>query len=324
MKYQIVNIINIKIFLLCFLTILIFYFDTLTPLGINEAYFYLIPVLFTIQIPGKSSTSILSIIAIILTLLGIFFSHKGVLIEISISNRLYAILGICVTCYILMKNKEKEKIMKQQNEALVKSVLDLNNANFDLEQYAYIASHDLQEPLRNITNYIRLLEKRVEIRNDEAITFFLDGIIKSAGKMKTLIQNILLYSLISKDSPREKVDCGTVINDVLADLEYSTVENEVKITVENLPVIDGNKTYLKQIFQNLISNAIKFKTINTVPEILIYCENKNTEWEFSVRDNGIGIEEEYFEQIFKVFQRLHSEDNYPGTGIGLATCKKNN
>jgi signal transduction histidine kinase len=322
-KIQLVNVNSIKMFLsFCFAS-LIFYVDIFTPRGINEAYFFVLPILFTKQISGKSSTIIISILAVILTVLGFIISPLGVVpTEISIINRLYVILGICVTSYILLQNKEKEIKMNHQNAALTKSVSDLQNANSDLEQYAYIASHDLQEPLRNITNYIGLLEKRITIINDVETSLFLNAIFKSAAKMKSLVQDILLYSLIKTDVIIKKVDCLQVVNEVLAEINGAINENQIKITILNLPVILGNQKNMKQIFQDLISNAIKFKNKTTVLDLLIQCEDKSTEWEFSVQDNGIGIEEAYFKQIFNVFQRLHSEDAYPGTGIGLATCKK--
>ena len=322
MKSQMKTTNHISIILVFIVTILVFVFDILIPRGINMGDFYPLSVVLTIWISGNRSTIFTTITTIILSVLGLIFSPEGIAINISTINSLVAVIGILVTMYAVLKSKEKEKKVKEQNEELKKYTMELKNSNFDLEQYAYVASHDLQEPLRNITNYSSLLGKRIENEKDKETSHFLNAIVKSAQKMKALIQNILLFSLIGKDRIIEKVDCRKVLNEVLDDMEVSIRENQAKITMGNLPVVDGNQMEIKRVFQNLISNAIKFKKKNTASEIQIHCEDKSTEWEFSVTDNGIGIAEEYFNKLFKVFQRLHSEDEYPGTGIGLAICKK--
>jgi signal transduction histidine kinase len=304
------------------ITIAIFIIDINTPLGINEGYFYTVTVLLTLWIPGKSSTYITSIIGIILTILGFHLSAAGIAVEIAAVNRLLAVIGIGITAFTILKYKEKERIVKKQNEELEQLVVDLKRSNSELEQYAYVASHDLQEPLRNITNYVNLLGERISNDIDGETAYYLNIIINSAEKMRSLIQNILLYSLIGKDRTTIKIDCNKVLNEVLIDMRFSIRKNQARIRAGTLPVIEGNRSEIKQLFQNLISNAIKYKKKGVAPEIYIHCEDKNTEWEFSFTDNGIGIEEKYFNKLFKVFQRLHSEHDYPGAGIGLAICKK--
>lgn len=211
---------------------------------------------------------------------------------------------------------------KKAAVALKEYATRLEVSNQELEQFAYVSSHDLQEPLRNITNYVNLLEKQSKENLNEESKHFLSIIIQSADRMKILIRELLNFSRIGRNRVIEKVDCSKVLNEVLADMDFIIQENKAKITVSNLPVIDCNAIEIKQIFQNLLSNALKFKKKDIISEVQILCENKSTEWEFSVSDNGIGIKEEYLKKLFLIFQRLHSEEEYPGTGIGLATCKK--
>ncbi|MFC0774043.1 PAS domain S-box protein [Terrimonas alba] len=210
---------------------------------------------------------------------------------------------------------------KQAAIALKEYASRLETSNKELEQFAYVASHDLQEPLRNITNYVGLLEESKENLSEES-NYYLSVIIKSAGRMKILIRELLNFSRIGRDRSIEAVDCYKVINEVLTDMHFNIKETQAQLKVNEMPVINANKIEIKQLFQNLIGNALKFKKKNINPEIHVHCEEKNNEWEFSVSDNGVGIKEEYLEKIFLIFQRLHTEEQYPGTGIGLATCKK--
>jgi light-regulated signal transduction histidine kinase (bacteriophytochrome) len=191
-----------------------------------------------------------------------------------------------------------------------------------LEQFAYVASHDLQEPLRNITNYVGLLEFRAQDSWDEESKQYFSVIEKSAERMKILIRELLNFSRIGRNRMLEKVDCNKVIKDVLSDMDFALRESNAVVKVSSLPEIDGNVIEMKQLFQNFISNGIKFKKNEVPPEIQIQCTDKNEKWEFAIRDNGIGIREDYLKKIFLIFQRLHSDEEYPGTGIGLATCNK--
>ncbi|HET7819595.1 MAG TPA: PAS domain S-box protein [Bacteroidia bacterium] len=210
-----------------------------------------------------------------------------------------------------------------------KAAIDLKNyaarleiSNKELEQFAYVASHDLQEPLRNITNFIILLEESLQEKLNEESKEFLTIITKSTDRMKTLIRELLNFSRIGRNRTIRKIDYNKVVKEVLLDMDFIIRENKAKIQVSNLPITNGNEIEIKQLFQNLISNAIKFKKKDTIPEINIRCIEKKEELEFSVSDNGIGIKEEYLKKIFLIFQRLHTEEEYPGTGIGLSTCKK--
>ena len=199
--------------------------------------------------------------------------------------------------------------------------LELERSNTELEQFAYVASHDLQEPLRMVNSYVQLLANRYKDKLDEDANDFINFAIDGSNRMRILINSLLEYSRINRVKPFETVHTNEVLKEVLVDLAGSIKENKAKITYTDLPEISGDSVLIGQVFQNLISNAIKFKGENA-PIITISAKKRNGEFIFSVKDNGIGIKKEYAEKIFVIFQRLHGKHVYPGTGIGLAICKK--
>lgn len=194
--------------------------------------------------------------------------------------------------------------------------------NQEMEQLVYAASHDLQEPLRTITNYIGLLKEGYTDLNDENVDKYLHFINRSVGKMQNLIKDLLDYSRIGRNFNITIVDTRKLLEDVVNELEASITENNARIIFNGLPTIKGDETKLRQLFQNLISNAIKFRRKDREPVISVTADEQEGLYLFSVKDNGIGIDEKYIPKLFVVFQRLHSEKEYKGTGIGLATCKK--
>ena len=227
--------------------------------------------------------------------------------------------------------------LKSFNEELERRVqlrtAELKRSNEELEQFAYVASHDLQEPLRMVTNYMQLLQQRYGQNLDKNAHEFMGFAMDGAMRMRQLIQDLLAYSRVgSRAKPFERFEAREILDRAALNLKVAIDESGAVITAESLPVIDGDPVQLTQLFQNLISNAIKFRKPDQPPEIRISAKaaptpksaaaedpiHRDRKWmEFTVSDNGIGISQENFERIFVIFQRLHARDKYPGTGIGL-------
>ena len=211
---------------------------------------------------------------------------------------------------------------KQAEEALKQTLDDLERSNRDLEQFAYVASHDLQEPLRMVASYTELLSKRYEDKLDHEAQEFVHFIVDGAVRMKALIDDLLTYSRLGmRSEPFAQTSCESALKEALTNLQVSIDENGTLITHAALPEVHGDHTQLVQLFQNLVSNAIKFRG-DASPKVEITAQARDSEWEFAVRDNGLGIGPKFLEKIFVIFQRLHVREKYPGTGIGLAICKK--
>jgi len=211
---------------------------------------------------------------------------------------------------------------KQAEEKLKQTVANLKRSNTDLEQFAHIASHDLQEPLRMVSSYMELMKRRYEGKLDSDADDFIGFAVDGANRMQTLINDLLTYSRVgTRGKPLTPIGCTSVLEQVLMNLEVAIDESGAVVTHDPLPTVMADDSQLAQVFQNLIGNAIKFKG-EEPPRIHIAAERRGNEWVFSASDNGIGISPEFFERIFVIFQRLHSRDEYPGTGIGLAVCKK--
>jgi light-regulated signal transduction histidine kinase (bacteriophytochrome) len=207
-------------------------------------------------------------------------------------------------------------------EALKERTEELARSNRDLEQFAYVASHDLQEPLRMVTNYVQLLARRYKGKLDSDADDFIHFAVDGAIRMWKLINDLLTYSRVgTQNKGLKSTDCETVLKHSLDNLKIAVEENEAVITHDALPTVMGDHLQLGQLFQNLIGNAIKFRGEES-PRIHISASRNGNGWTFSVRDNGIGIAPEYVERIFVIFQRLHNREDYPGTGIGLAICKR--
>ena len=207
-------------------------------------------------------------------------------------------------------------------ENTLKKQVELETKNQELEQFAYIASHDLQAPLRTVLNYMQVFEEDYLPQLDEKARGYLDRVGKATERMSTLIKALLDFSRIGGDARLNYCDCGKILSDVLADIEEITTKSGAIIEVGEMPSLNVYEVEMRQLFQNLISNAIKFKKKDTIPVIKINAEEINGKWKFSVNDNGIGIASNHYERIFYIFQRLNSADQYEGYGIGLANCKK--
>jgi signal transduction histidine kinase len=202
--------------------------------------------------------------------------------------------------------------------------LDLKRSNADLEQFAYIASHDLKEPLRNIASYVQLLQRRYHGRLDPDADAFIGYTVEGVRRMQTIINELLAYSRIGTARPElAPVQAGATVSAALSALKNVIAEAQAVVEVESkLPVVMADGPQLTSLFQNLIGNGLKYRRDDARPEVAVGCEDGGSQWLFHVRDNGIGIDPQYHEQIFEVFKRLHARDRYSGSGIGLAICKR--
>tara|TARA_Y100000385_G_scaffold179253_1_gene185236 strand:- start:705 stop:1505 length:801 start_codon:yes stop_codon:yes gene_type:complete len=199
----------------------------------------------------------------------------------------------------------------------------LNKANKELEQFTYLVSHDLNEPLRTINNFSTMLLDKIKDQLDDDSKQYLDYIFESTVRMQTLLKELLDFSQINGSKKKKRLfDLNHLLREIKVDMNSLIISHNVILRYDRLPKILAYPTYLRVLFQNLISNAIKFSKVNSTPIIRISCHEKNRFWEFCLEDNGIGIDPKNYKRIFLVFQRLHSRSAYDGTGIGLAHCKK--
>ncbi len=214
-------------------------------------------------------------------------------------------------------------IVLRKADELALLASDLQRSNAELKRFAYVASHDLQEPLNHVSNYVQLLEMRYGDRLDEDAKDFIGFAVEGVSLMQTLIDDVLAYSKVdSQVSQFKLIEVKVSLEQALTHLQKRIRESKARIIIQDsLPTIMADKTQLMQLFQNLIGNAIKFRSA-AAPEIEIKAERKEDEWLFSVKDNAIGIDPQFSDRIFVIFQRLHTRDEYPGTGMGLAICKK--
>jgi signal transduction histidine kinase len=233
---------------------------------------------------------------------------------------------------LAFQNEEKEKRAAEliiankelafQNEEKEKRAAKLTIANKELEQFAYVASHDLQEPLRTVSNYMQVFKEDYSGLLDDNGRSYLQSVTNATKRMSILVRSLLDFSRLGRNKKLTRVDCGKMVNDVIADLDAVIKTSNAVIEVAGMPRLNAYESELSQVFQNLITNAIKFRKKGSRPKMKIRAEKKDERWEFSVSDNGIGIAPAHFDRVFDIFQRLHTDEEYEGNGIGLANCKK--
>lgn len=244
-------------------------------------------------------------------------TSQGVLLCTQASIGLLDADGINGLCMILTDLTETKMAA-----SLVDANDDLSRSNAELARFAYVASHDLKEPLRVVSNYVQMLQLRYKSQLEEEGQSYVRYIVDAVRRMYELIDDLLNYSRIGAEPVEHApVDCGSIVREVLSNLESSVEECGGKIECDPLPLVMGDRVQLFQLFQNLLVNAVKYRS-EKPPEVHIQSKQEKGQWLFSIQDNGIGIKPEYFEKIFVIFQRLHRKDQYTGTGIGLAVCKK--
>ena len=219
--------------------------------------------------------------------------------------------------------KEMQKRLFENQEELQQKIVELNRSNYELEQFAHLASHDLQEPLRKLFFYSDVIKKRYSQSIDQSGIMMLNNMTLAAGRMKELINDLLSYSQLQQQKLLfESVDLNEIMEDIIREMDLIIKEKSAIIEVSNLPGITGNSLRLRQLFMNLISNALKYSKQDVSPEIIVTGRPVDDTVVITVHDNGIGFEEEFKEKIFGLFERLHTRDKFPGTGIGLSICKR--
>jgi PAS domain S-box-containing protein len=211
---------------------------------------------------------------------------------------------------------------KQIEERLKQITDEMQRSNTELEQFAYVISHDLQEPLRMVSSYTQLLAKRYSNKLDADADEFIAYAVDGAKRMQTLLHDLLDYSRVgTRGKPFSLVNCEHIVEQAMANLKIAIEECGASVSYDVLPTIMGDEGQLARLFQNLIGNAIKFRQ-EEAPQVYISAQRRNNMVTFSVKDNGIGIDRQHSQSIFEIFRRLHTKEEYPGTGMGLAICKK--
>lgn len=234
------------------------------------------------------------------------------LTPIQLSNSRYVISAIVD----ITERRRVEDSLKAKSEELARS-------NSELEQFAYVASHDLQAPLRHITSYVQLLSMEMEGKLDDKTKQWMEFILSGTKRMQQLINGLLSFSRVRRGQVAfDKVDLNITVQNSIQNLLTVINEEKAEVSVSKLPTVYGDSLLIQQVFQNLIENAIKFKNKELTPKVSIFSEERKEETVITIEDNGIGISQEFQEQVFVIFQRLHTLEEYPGTGIGLAICKK--
>lgn len=229
--------------------------------------------------------------------------------------------GAYVVITDMSEQKNYEEVLKTQKE-LKETLKKLKASNAELEQFAYVASHDLQEPLRMVSSFTQLLEKKYKDELDDEALEYINFAVDGAKRMQTLINDLLDFSRVSsKTAEFTEIDLKQLLGEVLFNLELNIEETNAKITCDPLPEIVGDYSQILRIFQNIIGNSLKYRGKET-PEVHVSACKEQDYWLFSIKDNGIGMEPHYCGQIFQIFRRLHTQDEYEGTGIGLAITKR--
>ncbi|MBI3461994.1 MAG: PAS domain S-box protein, partial [Planctomycetes bacterium] len=250
----------------------------------------------------------------------------GRVIPISISCGLVRdkrgkVTGVLAVARDITDRKRAEEERARQAQELARQAEELARSNADLDQFAYIASHDLREPLRTVASYTQRLEKLYQGQLDAVANDCIDRVIKGARLMDRLIDDLYTYSRVGRQGNKVPTDCSAIFAAVSANLKAAIEEAGAAVTAETLPIVMGVETELVRLFQNLIGNAVKFRGDRPI-QVHVGAQRQGDDWLFSVLDNGIGIEPQYWKRIFGIGERLHSKTKYPGTGFGLAICQK--
>ncbi|MDA1053323.1 MAG: ATP-binding protein [Planctomycetota bacterium] len=329
------------------LTLVIFVLDVATARGHNVAILYAAPVLLSLWTTDLRTTKILAIVCPLLIILGYFFSTPREQPWLAISNRISIFIMVGAAGVIAWQRKSSRLKLQRANDELEDRVQErttelfeanaklrkevdqreltedeLQRSNRELRQFAYVASHDLNEPLRTIKGYLQLIESRYKDVLNTKGQQDIEVVKAGATRMQQLIEDLLEAAKIrTQGKPFAQVNSTVAAQQAIANLEATVRENEAEITFDALPSVTVDVRQLTQLFENLIGNAIKYRS-ESPPAIRLTAHEDSDDWVFSVRDNGLGIEPKHAKRIFEMFTRLHGRTEYSGTGIGLAICQR--
>lgn len=292
----------------------IFLLDLIIPLGVAVGALYVCAILLVIR-ERKKVILIFAVVASLIAITKFLIFLTAQTSWMVYVNRFISLIVIWATAFLAMRYRALDE--KEKREAVL-----IEQKNKELEQFVYIASHDLKEPLRTVESVAGLLEEEYHEKFDETGKRYIHYISASVVRMRNLIKDLLDYGLIGQNAVFTTIDCNILIQEILEDLAVSISKTNAEVKHETLPAIKGMEGEMRMLFQNLISNSIKFRRSGVNPEISISAVKENGKWKFAVKDNGIGIDEKFTDQVFVLFQRLHERNQYEGTGIGLAHCKK--
>ncbi len=293
--------------------VLIFVLDLIVPLGVAVGVLYVSCILLVIKEPQKTIFQFAFVCSALTAIIPII-TLTSATTWMAFVNRGISILAIWVAAFIASRYEFlKEKLMHLD---------EIEKKNRELEQFAYMASHDLQEPLITIGGFVKRFEKKYKGRLDENADKYLHYMAQAIDRMSELIKGLLSYSRLGNELQTTTIDCNKIVEDLQIDLGKNIIESNATINKGNLPKLRAYESEFRLLLQNLINNAIKFRKADTDPVISISAVYENNQWKFAIKDNGIGIDPEAHDKIFLIFQRLHPKNQFEGHGLGLAHCRK--
>jgi signal transduction histidine kinase len=311
--------------------------DYMSGKELNFAIFYLLPISFVVWFTSRNSGFLIAFVSAFMEFVAKYFAGRTYsyhLITFWNSAVLFGFFVLYVFILSMLKAEYKMRIkliddlqdtvleLDHSKEKLEQMSQDLKRSNEDLKQFAFSVSHDLQEPLRVVSGYVNLLARRYKYKLGTNADDFIEYIVDGVKRMQALIKDLLEYSQVgTKEKRFESIESSLAVGLAVGNLEVTIEESGAIVTYDELPTVTADFSQMSRLFQNLIGNAIKYRG-NKSPKVHISADRNGNEWIFSVKDNGIGIDPKNLERIFIIFQRLHGRDEYPGTGIGLAICKK--
>lgn len=300
------------------ITITIFICDWLTELGVAIGVAYVLVIWMANTIQHRHAVWIAAIVCSVLVFVGFLKSPAGGELWKVITNRTLSLTAIWLTTVFILQLRTANRRLIKLNRDLTESNDALAQSNIDLQQFAYIASHDLQTPLRHISSFVQLLQENYKDKLSSEATTWIEFTVDGVEQMQTLIRDLLTFARVeSRSRPFDAVD----LNDVFDSVVDVFAEENATITRDTLPVVAGDSSQLVHLLQNLVGNGIKYRSGETA-QVHVSAERGDDAWLISVRDNGIGIDPKHNERIFEIFRRLHTSQEYPGTGIGLAVCRR--